>query len=30
VASIAYLGLGVLLVRNVERLSRIHATLTFQ
>ncbi|MFZ0168296.1 MAG: ABC transporter permease [Candidatus Dormiibacterota bacterium] len=30
VASLAYLGLGVVLVRNVERLSRIHATLTFQ
>lgn len=30
VASLCYTGLGVVLVRNVERLSRRHATLTFQ
>jgi len=30
VASLVYLGLGVVLVSNVERLARAHATLTFQ
>ncbi|HVB14759.1 MAG TPA: ABC transporter permease [Candidatus Dormibacteraeota bacterium] len=30
VASVVYLGVGVVLVSNVERLSRAHATLTFQ
>ena len=29
-ASLVYVGLGVVLVRNVERLARAHATLTFQ
>lgn len=29
-ASLAYLALGVVLVRNVERLARVNATLTFQ